>query len=394
MRVGFVGNTNNYPLMLALALSRLGHEIIFIVDRNEPLHRPEFYTSKKKLAALEIVESVNVITSFLDFFIHSKQMKVLISHLNKCDVIYVNGLWPIIALKLNKPYFCLLTGSDLELYGDPYHHMRSYWDQLKGLNPFKKIPRTFLAGLISLLQIKAIEKSSGFSYFPKGIIPNGDRLLSHINSSKRFSLIMGDTYRFQQIELPSNDKLRFFMVARHEWTLPLKKGKTYLDLKGNDVFFRGLYLFTKNTGIKIDLILVSKGSDVENSKVLIRNLKLQDQVTWLDEMSQQEVYEQYKKADIVIDQLSQSIVGMGGLDAMAIGRPLLANGRPEIYRPLIGVDSPICQASSPEEVSDQILKLTDPLYRKEIADLSRIYVEKYFSSDSAAVESLKAFRNA
>ena len=41
MRIGFLGNANNYPFMVARAFRKLGHEIVFIVDSAALLNRPE-----------------------------------------------------------------------------------------------------------------------------------------------------------------------------------------------------------------------------------------------------------------------------------------------------------------------------------------------------------------
>ena len=41
MRIGFIGNQNNYPFMLARGLRRLGHDVRVVIDRPEPLDRPE-----------------------------------------------------------------------------------------------------------------------------------------------------------------------------------------------------------------------------------------------------------------------------------------------------------------------------------------------------------------
>lgn len=43
MKIGFIGNANNYPFMIARAMRKMGHEVLFIVDRDksEPLNRPE-----------------------------------------------------------------------------------------------------------------------------------------------------------------------------------------------------------------------------------------------------------------------------------------------------------------------------------------------------------------
>ena len=43
MKIGFLGNSNNYPFRLAQALRALGHDVVFFVDRprSESRHRPE-----------------------------------------------------------------------------------------------------------------------------------------------------------------------------------------------------------------------------------------------------------------------------------------------------------------------------------------------------------------
>ena len=41
MRIGIFGNTNNYPLLLAMGLRELGVDVVLAVNRKERLHRPE-----------------------------------------------------------------------------------------------------------------------------------------------------------------------------------------------------------------------------------------------------------------------------------------------------------------------------------------------------------------
>jgi glycosyltransferase involved in cell wall biosynthesis len=107
-------------------------------------------------------------------------------------------------------------------------------------------------------------------------------------------------------------------------------------------------------------------------------------------MSQHEVIAACGEADIIFEQLGKSGVSMAGLDAMAIGRPVIANGRPEIVEPLIGEASPICQATTPVQVCAQLERLVvDPGLRQAVGAASRRYVEKHFSADSAAQNILK-----
>ena len=118
---------------------------------------------------------------------------------------------------------------------------------------------------------------------------------------------------------------------------------------------------------------------------LVEEEGIASQVTWADEMTQQEVLKEYRSADIVFDQLGKGMISMGCLDAMATGRPVIANGRPGIVETLVGAPAPVCQAETPEEVCAQLLRLVpDRAERERVGFLSRRYVETYFSADRAA----------
>jgi glycosyltransferase involved in cell wall biosynthesis len=76
---------------------------------------------------------------------------------------------------------------------------------------------------------------------------------------------------------------------------------------------------------------------------------------------------------------------MAGLEAMATGRPLIANGRPEIVDSFLGEKLPICQATTPQEVSEQLQRLLrDQAERARLGRESRAFVETRLSSEQAA----------
>ena len=102
-------------------------------------------------------------------------------------------------------------------------------------------------------------------------------------------------------------------------------------------------------------------------------------------MSQERFADECRAADIVFDQLGASALGMAGLDAMALARPVIANGRPEVLAPYFGYETPICQAATPDEVAFQLKRLVfNPLERESVGKASRKYVEEYFSTERAA----------
>jgi glycosyltransferase involved in cell wall biosynthesis len=130
---------------------------------------------------------------------------------------------------------------------------------------------------------------------------------------------------------------------------------------------------------------VKKGRNVEETMRLVEEEGISDRVTWLGEMTQKGVLEEYAKADIVFDQLGNAVLGMGGVDAMATGRPVIANTRPEIMNRVFGAPLPICQASNPEEVCAQLMRLVpDPDERERVGRASREFAEEHFSPEGAA----------
>ena len=118
---------------------------------------------------------------------------------------------------------------------------------------------------------------------------------------------------------------------------------------------------------------------------LISSEGLDKITTWHNEMTQADIWQQYAEADVIFEQFGDGIVAMAGLEAMASGRPLIANGRPDVFEPLLGESSPICQAIEPEDVCRHLEKLAqDTDYRKSLGLRSREWVERHFTPDAAA----------
>ena len=79
-------------------------------------------------------------------------------------------------------------------------------------------------------------------------------------------------------------------------------------------------------------------------------------------------------SDIIFEQLG-SHVFTGGLYPMLLGRPVIANGRLDVFNPITKYESPLCQASTPKEVTLHLLALyNNPTKREEIGVKSRQYV--------------------
>ena len=370
--------------MLALALRRLGHDVQFIVDQSDKLDRPEYRYPEISLPYPDWIHDVSRVR-FRHYAWPNLRRRNIVKILRSCDAVVLNQFGPTLLPLIGRPALVLLTGSDLLFYAS--HAEQRIWQE--GL-----LHKLTLHALVAR-QRRGIRMSNATSYFWKGINPEGDALLDDlgIGDDRRFFLLMTDVDRIQPTPLPFNSLPRIFCVARFVWKKPIRPGFTRQDYKGSDVMILGLGLFHRKTLMPLDIHLVRKGVDLDDIVKLVESEGLTRMVTWHDEMSQYEVLNQYRLADIVFDQMGEdSFVGMGGLDAMAMARPLIANGRPEYMSLSSDEPSPICQAATPEEVCNQLERLTASREeRQRVADAGRKYVQQFFSSDHSAQVCLDLF---
>ena len=398
MKFGFFGNTNNYPFMLAQAIRTAGHEVRFLVDSDHSLHRPEgryadigsadYSVWVRDITPLHLIDHV--------YGARWKQARQLLAD---CDVLVLNGLGPALACGLDKPSVVLLTGSDIEVYANWNTLATIFLTHLHRRRPLVALLDFYWHALLVLRQRRGIRSADAVNYFAKGLVPTGDALLEKLlrREQTRIAFMMTDIERIVFCPLPdSKPRVRIFNVARLNWSMPYPKGAVPLDYKGTDVLLRGIHKFVTQHGGQVELVLVRKGLHVTETEALVRELGLSKVVSWLDEMSQDEVLEQYRQADIVSEQLTTSVIGMGGLDAMATGRPLIANSRHDIFGPLLGnIESPVCHATCADEVCAQLERLVfdrDERIRAGIA--SRRYVEACFSATRAAQEVIALLEDA
>lgn len=402
MRIGFYGNTNNYPFMIARALRRMGHDVVFLVDRKEPLHRPEGRYDDVPVPYPDWIVDVSPLDLHVPLRPLPPRRARAVALLKECDAVFLNMLGPSLWPEVRRPAAILLTGADLEDYSD-YGFVSRYLRAVKkGVRWFplgcfrRNVAEITGEGLYMCRLVAAqragIRAGAVVSYFSPGMVRRGDAMLERVGvpPGKRIFLIMTDPEWIGYQPPSDNPVVRIFNVARLTWKksageTPLGGTSSELDFKGSDVMVRGLGLFARRTAIPLDIRLVKKGRHVEETMRLVEEEGIASQVTWADEMTQKEVLEEYRRADIVFDQLGKGMISMGCLDAMAMGRPVVANGRPEIVEKLVGIPAPVCQAETSEEVCAQLLRLVpDRAERERVGRLSRLYVESHFSSERAA----------
>ena len=384
MRIGFYGNPGNYPMMLARALRRLGHEVLFTLSSEAALDRPE---NRYPDLGPPYPGWIRDFSPMWKTYFPTAWRRACVRLLRACDVVVLSHIGPSLAAQIGRPAVALLTGSDVLHFANP-ESVGAMLQETQRQPDWLAIPRkpaTF-AELVRN-QREGIAGALLVTHFARGLVPEGDRILDAlgVEDARRMSLLMTETDRIEFAAPPQNATVRTFCAARLNWKRPLPAGLAELDYKGSDVMIRGLGLFAREHAHRLEVRLVKKGLHVAETMELVRDQGLADQVTWLEEMSQKDVLREFREADILFDQLDRSVVAMAGLDGMATGRPVIANGRPEFTEAAIEGESPICQARTPQEVAEQLRRLVfDAEERARVGRASRHHVDRHLSADRAA----------
>lgn len=396
LRIAFVGNTNNYPFSVARAFRDMGHEVVQFVDSTERLNRPEGRYADVGLPYPDWIVDISG-HRVRDMLFPTSRQRTLEDALAGFDLLVLNGQGMALASGASRPAFCLLTGSDLEYMANWASLPQEFTSSRRRAGWLRAfLSASVFAGVVRR-QRACIRRAIGVNYFAKTLAPAGDRLLETlgVGPDRRTAFMISDVAAIQPRAHPGHAgrRLRVFNVARLNWQLPRPPHLSDLDMKGTDVLLKGFAQFAAEGNVQAELVLVGKGHDVSATKALAAQLGIDTMVTWLDEMTQAAVFEQYALADVVAEQLSTSVIGMGGLDAMAAGRPVIANARPEVFEKLIGEPSAVLQATTPEEVCKHLCRLADdPVYRADVGRQSRDYVERHFSPRAAALQILDRWR--
>ena len=111
MRIGFYGNSNNYPFMLARALRAKGHEVIFAVSRGTPLDRPE---NRYREVTYPYPDWIHDFSPLWKTLFPTPWRRKCVELLRQCDAVILNHFGPSLLPEIDRPAIIVLTGSDLD----------------------------------------------------------------------------------------------------------------------------------------------------------------------------------------------------------------------------------------------------------------------------------------
>lgn len=392
LKLCFIGNMNSMPLMYLRELRSRGHDVHMMVEAPaaEKLHRPEHRYPEFAAAYPPWMVDLPVRYPTLAYAAPRTLLAKLISRINegRYDGLVLSGLNIGLAPYLKGEKFALLAGSDLDIYcdprtADPQANRRRYGTVVGTLRS------KFVARVVAN-QRRGLRLCGGFNYFPEGIHPRAEELLHEIYaglSPARLQIRGTDSDQLVYTE-PSRaigDEVTILVPVRFLWKEPLPVGFSPPENKRNDIIIRGIAEFFRTTPFRPRIVLVAKGPDVEPAKQLAAELGIAHCLTWLSEMTPAEIIEWYRRADIVFDQLGSHMLGSVGLDSMLTGRPVIANARPEIVGKFVPEPSPVCQATTPQDVAGWLTRLVpNPELRRTIGLRSHEFVKKYYDKSQTA----------
>jgi glycosyltransferase involved in cell wall biosynthesis len=217
--------------------------------------------------------------------------------------------------------------------------------------------------------------------------PHHYRMLPNLPHKTKFVfipfIINTDYYKPMKVKKGEGD-LFFFHPARQYWRY-----------KQNWKLFEAFRKFI-DAGYRAKLRCVYWGflEEVNKSLELIKKLKLEAYVEWIEPVSKPRLIKLYNQADAVFDQFGCGSSGTVGFETMSCGKPLVIYLNREWHLDTFGEVPPILNARSPEQIFEMMKFVAEqPEACKKIGEAEREFVLKYNHADVVAPKFIKLYED-
>lgn len=393
-RIDVIGNANNYPLALVHGLREIGFDAHLHLTMPGELNAPENRYAAYAHGYPDWVHDWRELGDAL--WCSSPMMKAVRKEAETAAALVLNYDAVSLGAEESRPYFCLLTGTDLLCFADPQKVRTQFVPHDRAtLNhyPNRAYARSWIE--FCLRQRSAVRHAQGYSFFPRGTLPSADEILESIGAApeRQLSLLITEVDAATPPVRRRVGPLQVLVGARLTWDRTSKPLQTELDYKGTDIILRGVAEFI-NHGGQADVLLFRKGVHIRQTEDLVKNLELSAYVHWRDEMRQIEFLNAVRNADIVVDAVGGAHIGMVTVDAMGAGKPVIATA-PDFVAWNWPEPLPICNVHTASDIAVWLKKMaTDPDSAMQIAVREKAFAEKYFSIQQAARRVITSLRRA
>ena len=383
-----LGNMNNYPLLLADGLVRLGHKVKFNFNRAEPLHNPKSLDLYSGTPAW-IRDVSDVLEE--DFLVLNAKAKKLALAAKGFDVAILNDCAIGIAGQLPCRHVALTTGSDITYFANyaMVDVRTKVWDQsdkrtVKGQQHI----RAYVDAVAR--QREGLVNSVVCTTMNRGSAPDADEILDNVGvlGNHRLALPISNVDHLRYSPPQPKDKLTILSGSRIMFSDSKHVGSTLLDIKGSEILLAGFAQFIHSGG-NAELRLPEKGHDVGRAKEMLARLGIENRVHWMPQLPLLKFYQEIRDADIVCDQFGSSIPSMLVWDSLALGRPVVGNLRSDVFESVYGEPIPGFNCTSADEIAASFESLTDVEVRRQTAARGRPFAEKHYSAKKLAAKLLE-----
>lgn len=148
------------------------------------------------------------------------------------------------------------------------------------------------------------------------------------------------------------------------------------------------------------LVLSAWGNDVDESRLMVRDLGLSEATTFLAARRSLELIPWYHQADAVTSHFVGRRMGVHhittvSIEAMACGVPVISSMNDDMYMRGFGSIPPMLEASTPREIADHLLALyRDESLRTQLGQLGRQWALDHHRPELIAPKLIKIYQKA
>lgn len=372
-RIGFLGSMNAMPMTYALKFRRDGFDVRYVVEagRDNFLMRPEYqFRQQVSYPYPDWIREIPWPNNLRHHATLPYSNRAAVEAMRDRDVIFLNDYAMALApwMPRQAVLVALSSGADIDVWcqwGLAFRRARS------GPRKWAYPLRLPLELWRTRLQRRGLQRCRTICYFPRGLNPIGDRLISELcgpdaaqRTIERYDMdfIAAGARR---APLPRRELSTVLVPVRfHMLPMPGNEG----EHKGNDKILRALARYhQRRPPVRFHLFDKGPKQDLERAHRLCHELGLDDCVVWHQPVTLSQLLDMYEQADVCIDQVGNHWMGAIGFHALYMGRPLIANARPDVFAREWGPRTPILQATTEDEIVDHLIRCEDLGFRERIA---------------------------
>lgn len=164
--------------------------------------------------------------------------------------------------------------------------------------------------------------------------------------------------------------------------------------KGNDIFIEGFAKFVHNINKNAKSIFIDWGQKVNESKVLISSLGIDNNVVWIKPMHNYAMIRTILSTDLVADQFYLGAFGSTTPKALMCGKPAMLYLDESLHQWCFDEMPPVLNTATSEDVFSSLTQLyKDAEFAKDIGEKSKKWYFRYHSNELIKDKLLNMIKN-